>query len=200
MSRFFVLNLSLIITCCYRTDIVQYGSANTDPATFASGQQLPTKPKNLTYFCNPAGLGRKGCKFLSKYDGTMWADTENYYSEFSDIRFLNYAQHFISFFNIGKDISYCKGFKKGENTTDGIKWNIKITKDEWDELWFDYDYYGTSNEVEYSITYKYQVIDSLLHYSNTEGQEFIFHPSKKNYSKDFLKTDNIIEQEGCMFY
>ena len=72
MSRFFVLNLSLIITCCYRTDIVQYGSANTDPATFASGQQLPTKPKNLTYFCNPAGLGRKGCKFLSKYDGTIW--------------------------------------------------------------------------------------------------------------------------------
>ena len=89
MSRFFVLNLSLIITCCYRTDIVQYGSANTDPATFASGQQLPTKPKDLTYFCNPAGLGRKGCKFLSKYDGTMWADTENYYSNFSDIQFLN---------------------------------------------------------------------------------------------------------------
>ena len=53
---------------CYKADIVQYGSANTDPATFASGQQLPTKPKNLTYFCNPAGLGRKGCKFLSKYD------------------------------------------------------------------------------------------------------------------------------------
>ena len=80
----------------------------------------------------------KMCKFLSKYDDTMCADTENYYSEFSDIRFLNYAQQFISFFYIGKDISYCKGFKKGENTTDGIKWNIKITKGEWDELWFDY--------------------------------------------------------------
>ena len=107
MSRFFVLNLSLIITCCYRTDIVQYGSANTDPATFASGQQLPTKPKDLTYFCNPAGLGRKGCKFLSKYDGTIWADTENYYSDFSDIQFLNIA-YFISFFDINNDVSYCK--------------------------------------------------------------------------------------------
>ena len=40
----------------------------------------------------------------------------------------------------------------------------------------------------------------LLHFSNTEGQEFIFHPSDKNYSKDFLETDNIIEQEGCTFY
>ena len=28
----------------------------------------------------------------------------------------------------------------------------------------------------------------------------LFHPSDKNYSKDFLETDNIIEQEGCTFY
>ena len=200
MSRFFVLNLSLIITCCYRTDIVQYGSANTDPATFASGQQLPTKPKNYTYFCNPArSLARKGCKFLSKYDGTMWADTENYYSDFSDIQFLN-SIYFISFFDINTNISYCKGWRPGENTYDGIKWNIKIKKNEWDEFWFDYEYYGTSQEIEYTITYKYEVIDGLLHFSNTEGQEFIFHPSNKNYSKDIIDTGEIIELDGCMFF
>ena len=28
---------------------------------------------------------------------------------------------------------------------------------------------------------------------NTEGQEFIFYPSDKNYSKEFFETDNIIE-------
>ena len=69
---------------------MQYGSANTDPATFASGQQLPTKPKDLTYFCNPAGLGRKGCKFLSKYDGTIWADKENYYDQYLIISVSDY--------------------------------------------------------------------------------------------------------------
>ena len=183
---------------CFKTDIVQYGSKNLDPATFASGQQLPTKPKDLTYFCNPAGLGRKGCKFLSKYDGTIWADKENYYSDFSDIQFLNIA-YFISFFDINNDVSYCKGWRPGENNYDGIKWNIKIKKNEWDEFWFDYEYYGTSQEIEYTTTYKYEVIDGLLHFSNTEGQEFIFHPSDKNYSKDIVDTGEIIELEGCMF-
>ena len=32
---------------------------------------------------------------------------------------------------------------------------------------------------EYTITYKYEVIDGLLHFSNSEDQSFIFHPSKK---------------------
>ena len=199
MPKFLLLYLSLLITCCYRTEVVQYGSANTDPATFASGQQLPTRPKNYTSFCNPATLARKGCKFLSKYDGTMWADTENYYSNFSDIQFLN-SIYFISFFDINTNISYCKGWRPGENNYDGIKWNIKIKKNEWDEFWFDYEYYGTSEEIEYTITYKYEVIDSLLHFSNTEGQEFIFHPSDKNYSKDYIDTGKIIELDGCMFY
>ena len=155
--------------------------------------------KTYTYFCNPATLARKGCKFLSKYDGTMWADTENYYSDFSDIQFLN-SIYFISFFDINTNISYCKGWRPGENTYDGIKWNIKIKKNEWDEFWFDYEYYGTSQEIEYTITYKYEVIDGLLHFSNTEGQEFIFHPSDKNYSKDIVDTGEIIELDGCMFY
>ena len=195
MLRFFILFMCLLMLSCYKADVVQSQTANTDPATFAGGQKLPTMPRSYLNHC----IAPKMCKFLSKYDDTFWEDTENYYGEFSDIRFSNYST-FISFFKIDRDISYCKGFKKGENTTDGIKWNIKITKDEWDELWFDYDYYGTNDDVEYTITYKYEVIDSLLHFSNTEGQEFIFHPSKKNYSKDFLETDNIIEQEGCNFY
>ena len=45
-----------------------------------------------------------------------------------------------------------------------------------------------------------KTIDSLLHFSNTEDETFIFHPSEKNYSKDFLDTEEIIELEGCMFY
>ena len=60
-------------------------------------------------------------------------------------------------------------------------------------------YYGTSQEIEYTITYKYEVIDGLLHFSNTEGQEFIFHPSDKNYSRELIDTGEIIEQEGCLF-
>ena len=199
MLRLFILFSCLLTFSCFKTEIVQYGTANTDPAIFASGQQLPTASRNYTKFCNPNGWGRKVCKFLSKYDDTIWADPENYYSEFSDIKFLNDV-YFISFLNINNDASYCKGWKTGETTYDGIKWDIKIKKDEWDELWFDYDYYGTSDEIEYSITYKYEVIDSLLHFSNTEGQEFIFHPSDKNYSKDFLDTGEIIELQGCMFY
>ena len=198
MRKLFVSFLCLVMFSCLKSDIVQYGSKNTDPATFASGQQLPVATRSYTNFCNPNGWGRKGCEFLAKYDGTFWADTENYYSDFSDIKFINNV-YFVSFFNIDNDISYCKGWKTGENTYDGIKWDIKITKDGWDILWFDYDYYGTSQEIEYSITYKYEVIDSLLHFSSTEGQEFIFHPSDKNYSRDFIDTGEIIELDGCTF-
>jgi hypothetical protein len=198
MRKLFVSFLCLVMFSCLKSDIVQYGSKNTDPATFASGQQLPVATRSYTNFCNPNGWGRKGCEFLAKYDGTFWADTENYYSDFSDIKFINNV-YFVSFFNIDNDVSYCKGWKTGENTYDGIKWDIKITKDGWDILWFDYDYYGTSQEIEYSITYKYEVIDSLLHFSSTEGQEFIFHPSDKNYSRDFIDTGEIIELDGCTF-
>ena len=195
MKKCLLLFLVLIIFSCLKNDIVQSQTANTDPASMANGQVYPTSSRSYINFCNAP----KNCKFLSKYDGTFWADKDNYYSDFSDIQFSNYAR-FISFFNIDRDISYCKGWKKGENTTDGVKWDIKIKKDEWDEFWFDYDYYGTSNEIQYSITYKYEVIDSLLHFSNTDGQEFIFHPSKKNYSKDFIDTGKIVVTEGCTFY
>ena len=195
MKKLLIISLCIIFFSCFKSEIIQYETANQNPFTFNTGQQLTSLSASNIDFC----VVPKACKFLSKYDGTIWADAENYYSDFSDIKFLNIA-YFISFFNIDNNASYCKGWKKGENTFDGVKWNIKIIKDEWDEFWFDYDYYGTSDEIEYSITYKYQVIDSLLHFSNTEGQTFIFQPSDKNYSKDFLDTGEIIEQQGCMFY
>ena len=198
MKKIFIMSLCIIISSCFKTEIVQYETWNRNPVTKESGLQVNSiQAQNFKF---------DGGKFLFKYDETMWADTENYFSSFSDIkfdidiRFFNAAEHFISFFNIGEDISYCKGWKKGENTYDGKKWNIKIKKDEWDILWFDYEYYGTSQEIEYTITYKYEVIDSLLHFSNTEGQEFIFHPSDKNYLKDFVDTGEIIELQGCSFY
>ena len=198
MLRLFILSLCLSMFSCYKADIVQYQTWNQDPATKVSGLQINAVQRQYNVV--------SGKKFLSKYDETMWADTENYFSSFSDIkfdidiRFFNAAEHFISFFNIGKDISYCKGWKKGENTYDGKKWNIKIKKDDWDILWFDYEYYGTSQEIEYTITYKYEVIDSLLHFSNSEGQKFIFHPSNKIYSRQSIDTGEIIEQEGCLFF
>ena len=118
-------------------------------------------------YCGP-GWGRKLCRFLYKYDGTIWTDADNYYSDFSDIRFSNFIgdRYFISFFNLDSNASYCQGWKLGETTYDGIKWNIKIKKDEEDVLWFDYDYYGSSEEIEYKITYKYEVIDGLLNFSS----------------------------------
>ena len=191
MKKLFVMSLCIIIFSCFKTEIVQYETWNQDPFTKASGFQVNSLPRQYNVF----NTG----KFLSKYNTTTWADAENYYSDFSDVKFSN-EKYFISFFNIDRDVSYCKGWEKGENTYDGIKWNIKIKKDEWDEFWFDYDYYGTSDEIEYSITYKYKVIDGLLHFSNTEGQEFIFHSSEKNYLKKFVNTGEIIEQQGCMFY
>jgi len=191
------MSLCILMFSCLKTDIKQYETWNQDPATKVSGLQINAVQSRYN--------AHSGKKFLSKYDETMWADTENYFSSFSDIkfdidiRFFNAAEYFISFFNIGEDISYCKGWKKGENTNDGKKWNIKIKKDEWDILWFDYEYYGTSQEIEYTITYKYEVIDSLLHFSSSDNQTFIFSPSDKNYSRGLIDTGEIIEQEGCLF-
>lgn len=141
----------------------------------------------------------EGSLFLLKYGGTIWADTESYYSDFSDIKFSN-NEYFISFFNIGVNVSYCEGWKKGETVYDGVKWNIEIIKDEENVFWFDYEYYGFSEEVEHTITYKYEVIDGLLNFSSTDDQLFIFNPSERNYSRDFIDTGEIIELEGCTFY
>tara|TARA_Y100000992_G_C21161619_1_gene441353 strand:- start:255 stop:854 length:600 start_codon:yes stop_codon:yes gene_type:complete len=199
MKKLFVMSLCIIIFSCFKTDIKQYETWNQDPATKASGSQINLIPRSYN--------AHSGKKFLSKYDKTMWADKENYFSSFSDIqfdkrgtRFYNADAHFISFFNIGEDISYCIGWKKGENSYDEKKWNIKFKNDEWDILWFDYEYYGTSQEIEYTITYKYEVIDGLLHFSSSDNQTFIFSPSDKNYSRGLIDTDEIIEQEGCLFF
>ena len=191
MLRFFILFLCLLILSCYKTDVVQYQTWNLDPMTKVSGLQVNRLQSQYNAFY--------GNRFLSKYDESIWADTENYYSDFSDIKFERSGPVFISFFNIDKDVSYCKGWKKEENIYDGIKWYITIKKDEEDILWFDLDYYGSSQEIEYTTTYKYEVIDGLLHFSNSEDQSFIFHPSDKNYSKGLIDTDEIIELEGCMF-
>ena len=191
MKKSLVALLCILMSSCYKADVVQYQSWNSDPFTKASGYQVNRLPRQYNSF--------SGARFLSKYDDTMWADTENYYSNFSDIKFERSGPVFISFFNIDNDVSYCKGWKKEENIYDGIKWYITIKKDEEDVLWFDLDYYGTGQEIEYTTTYKYEVIDGLLHFSNTEGQEFIFHPSDKNYSRELIDTADIIEQEGCLF-
>ena len=191
MKKSLLALLCILMSSCYKTDVIQYQTWNSDPFTKASGYQVNRLPRQYNSF--------SGARFLSKYDDTMWADTENYYSNFSDIKFERSGPVFISFFNIDNDVSYCKGWKKEENIYDGIKWYITIKKDEEDILWFDLDYYGTGQEIEYTTTYKYEVIDGLLHFSNTEGQEFIFHPSDKNYSRELIDTGEIIEQEGCLF-
>lgn len=180
------------------TDIVQFTSEQNG-TTDASGRQYDLDEK--TEYCGP-GWGRKFCRFLKKYDDTVWADSENYYSDFSDIRFSNFGfnGYFISFFDIDSTTSYCSGWRVGETTQDGIKWDIKIKKDEEDTLWFDYSYYGSSNEAEYITTYKYEVVDSLLHFSTSDGQTFTFHPSERNYAKDQVDTEDIVISKGCIFY
>jgi hypothetical protein len=64
----------------------------------------------------------------------------------------------------------------------------------------DYDYYGDGDEIEYSITYTYEVIDGLLHFSSSEGQTFIFSPSDKEYLKSSIDTSEIFQTEGCTFF
>ncbi|MEL6864138.1 MAG: hypothetical protein AAFP19_06960 [Bacteroidota bacterium] len=172
-----------------------------DVVTDASGREYPFLDPNVVSYCGP-GWGRKFCRFLGKYDETIWADAENYYSDFSDVKLSNFSgnEYFISFFNLDSIASYCEGWKLGETTYDGIKWNIKIKKDQEDVLWFDYEYYGFSEEIEYTINYRYEVIDGLLHFSSSDGQTFVFNPSERNYSKDSVRTEEIIQLEGCMFY
>lgn len=201
MKKIHLFFILFILFSCSESDIEQfdYGEyGQEDIATDASGREYPLLDPYKIY-CS-GGWGRKFCRFLSRYDETTWTDTENYYSDFSDIKFANFPnQYFISFFNLDKISSYCEGWKLGETTYNGIKWNIEIKKDEVDVFWFEYDYYGSGEEIEYSITYKYEVIDGLLHFSSSEGQSFIFKPSERNYSVDFLDTNEIISLEGCMF-
>ena len=79
MLRLFILFLCLSMFSCYKTNVVQYETWNQDPFTKASGYQVNLLPRQYNSF--------SGARFLSKYDDTMWTDTENYYSNFSDIKF-----------------------------------------------------------------------------------------------------------------
>ena len=202
MKKLLLLFSFFVLFSCLKRDIEieQLEFGQQDIVTDASGLEYPSLDPTVISYCGQ-GWGRKFCRFLSKYDGTIWADAENYYSDFSDIKFSKFSNdpYFISFFNLDSIASYCEGWKLGETTYDGIKWNIEIKKDKEDEFWFAYDYYGSSEEIEYSITYKYEVIDGLLHFSSSEGQTFIFNPSERNYTQDFVDTDEIIRLEGCMF-
>ena len=210
MKKILLLFLFFVTFSCMKSEITQHWYESKNSAIDAQGLQYYFLDGSRLSYCG-GGLGRKFCRFLDKYDGTIWEDLENYYSDFSDIKFSN-SNYFISFFNIDNTASYCDGWKLGETTYDGIKWNIRIKKDEWDLFWFDYDYYGFSEEVEYTISYKYEVIDGLLNFSSTKFKKynakdlvdkvetFIFSPSEKNYSKDLVDTGEIIVSEGCMFY
>ena len=108
MKKILLLIPFFVISSCFKSDIVQFQTANTDPASMHNGQVYPNSPRSYTNFCAVP----KNCKFLFKYDHTFWSDTENYSSDFSSVRFLNLNNNFISFYNIDKDISYCTGWKK----------------------------------------------------------------------------------------
>ena len=100
MKKSLLALLCILMSSCYKTDVIQYQTWNSDPFTKASGYQVNRLPKQYNSF--------SGARFLSKYDDTMWADTDNYYSDFSDIKFKRGGPVFISFFNINNDVSYCK--------------------------------------------------------------------------------------------
>jgi len=209
MKKLLLLFILFGLFSCKDSDIEQFEPEQSGPSDQYGQQDVVTDVNGVQYpsldpykICCGPGWGAKMCHFLHKHEGTIWADSENYYSDFSDIKFSSFlgAPFFISFFNIDSTAAYCEGWKLGETTYNGKKWNIEIMKDQEDVFWFDYDYYGSGEEIEYTITYKYKVIDSLLHFSSTDGQTFIFHPSEKNYSQDFLDTDEINELPGCLFY
>lgn len=204
MKKLLLLFSFFILFSCSKSDTEPYDpdqSGSQHVVTSAGGVQYPTLGGQSYQYCGP-GWGRKMCRFLSKYDGTIWADADNYYSDFSDIKFSNFSgnEYFISFFNLDSITSYCQGWKLGETVYNGTKWNIKLKKDREDVLWFDYEFYGSSEDIEYTITYKYEVINGLLHFSSSDGQTFIFNPSERNYSADSVGTGEITLLEGCLFY
>ena len=131
--------------------------------------------------------------FLAKHDDTLWSDSENYFSDFSDLKFSD-DEYFISFFDIDSTVAYCEGWKIGETIYYGVKWKIEVITDTEDTFWFRFDYYGFAEEIEYSVS------DGLLFYSNSNSDSFTFATSEKNYSESFLDTGEIIKLEGCTFY
>ena len=140
--------------------------------------------------------------FLKNYDGTIWFDFENldkYYSEIPDVKFSD-SEYFISFFTLGVNASYCEGWKEGITIYDGVKWEIKIIKNDEYNLWFDYNHYGFENEIQYSVTHKYSIDNATLFYSNSNSESSVYYESEKNYSENVLDTGEIIKLDGCMFF
>ncbi len=208
MNKLLVILLLVVLFSCSNSDLEPINSSppsgsglvDQDVVTDASGRQYPFLDPSVVSYCGP-GWGRKFCRFLNKYDETTWEVANNYPTDFSDIRFSNFSGnvYFISFFNYGIDTSYCEGWKIGETNYSGEKWNINIKRDEEDIFWFGYDYYGESEEIEHSVTYKYEVINGLLHFSSSDGSLSIFTPIERNYSEDDIGTGEIVKLEGCMF-
>ena len=195
--------LVLLLTCvsCWSDDLPVIESEQSVPANVVTdvyGRQYPTLDPNVIY-CGP-GWGAKMCHFLYKHDGTTWTDADSYYSEFPDVKFSNFWDpHFISFFTVDSTASHCEAWKLGETESDGLKWDIRIKIDQEDRFWFDYNYYGTSEEIEYTTTYKYDVVDGVLHFSSTDGRNYTLRPSERNYSEEALDTEEIVRSEGCLF-
>lgn len=207
MNKLLLPFLFFFLLSCLESDMQQIETEQPEQieetggivVTDVFGREYPELDPSMIY-CGP-GWGTKMCHFLHKYDGTVWADAENYHSEYPDIKFSNFwDRYFISFLDVDKTASCCEGWKLGETIEDGIKWNIKIKRDQEDVFWLNYEYYGAGQEIESTITYKYEVIDGLLHFSNTNGQVFNYRPSQRNYAEDSVDTEDIIVKTGCLFY
>ena len=199
------LFIAFILLSCWESNVAPVASDPSeqpgpeDVVTDVYGRIYPTLDPYKIY-CGPA-WGAKMCHFLYKHNGTVWTDPADANSDLPDVKFENFTSpFFISFFRRDSVASYCEGWQLGETNLGGIKWDIEIRKNEDDIFWFDYKYYGTSSDIQYTTTYKYAVIDELLHFSSTDGQSMIYHPSERTYSTDSPATGEIVEATGCLFY
>ncbi len=165
--------------CCTEGDLLQTDPVQTGQTglteqkgvvTDVYGREYPSLDPKVIY-CGP-GWGRKMCHFLHNYDGTSWE------YEGSRISFSNFTSNpiFMTFSNLDDFSPNSQGWKLGETTYGNVRWNIEIKRDEEDILWIAYEYYGSGEVIEKSITYKFKVIDNVLHISSTEGQSFVFYP------------------------
>ena len=100
----------ILFSCSKSYDTIEHPEfGEQDIVTDASGVKYPGLEPPAYQYCGP-GWGAKMCRFLNKYDGTVWTDSENYYSDFSDIKFQKFTadRHFISFFNKEKQLEFDK--------------------------------------------------------------------------------------------
>lgn len=169
----FLFLFFVLFSCLPENEIEEFdphGLRQEDIATDASGKEYPGLDPYKIY-CGP-NWGRKFCRFLDQHHETTWA------AGGSSIKFSNFSSLvFISIFNLDSIAPFGdKGWELGETNFRGIKWNIDMKRDEKDVLWFDYDYYGSGEEIEYSTTFKFEVIDRKLNFLYKD-QTFVFNPS-----------------------